>query len=42
VRHVGHRRCRHSHAAQRGDDDTNRESFHETGRVSSDDHGNLL
>jgi hypothetical protein len=24
------------------DDDTNRESFHETGRVSSDDHGNLL
>ena len=41
VRHVGHRRCRHSHAAQRGDD-TNRESFHETGRVSSDDHGNLL
>ncbi len=41
VRHVGHRRCRRSHAAQRGDDDTNRESFHETGRVSSDDHGNL-
>ena len=42
VRHVGHRQCRHSHpAAQRGDDDTDRESFHETGRVSSDVHGNL-
>jgi hypothetical protein len=42
VRHVGHRRCRHSHAAAQRGDDTGRETFHETGRISSDVHGNLL
>jgi hypothetical protein len=41
VRHVGHRRCRHSHAAGHCGNDTDRESFHETGQVSSDVHGNL-
>jgi hypothetical protein len=35
VRHVGHRRCRHSHEAAQCGNDTDRESFHETGRVSS-------
>ena len=42
VRRVGQRRCRHSHAAAQRGDDTDRESFHETGRVSSDVHGSLL
>jgi hypothetical protein len=42
VLHVGQRRCRHSHAAAQRSDDTDRESFHETGRVSSDAHGSLL
>ena len=42
VRRVGQRRCRHSHAAAQRSDDTDRESFHETGRVSSDGHGSLL
>jgi hypothetical protein len=40
VRHVGHRRCRHSHADAQGGGDTNRESFPEA-RVSSDVHDNL-
>src|SRR3954454_17183128 len=36
VRHVGHRRCRHSHAAAQRGDDTDGES------ESSDFHGSLL
>src|SRR5689334_19573215 len=35
VRHVGHRRCRQGHEAARCGNETDRESFHETGRVSS-------
>jgi hypothetical protein len=42
VRHVGHRRCRHSHAAAQRGDDTDCESFPEAGRVSSDVHGSLI
>ena len=41
VRHVGHRRCRYNHAAAKGGNDTDRESFNETGRVSSGVHGSL-
>jgi hypothetical protein len=42
VRHVGHRRCRHSHAAAQRGDDTDRESFPEAGGVPSDIHDSLL
>jgi hypothetical protein len=42
VRHVGHRRCRQGREAARCGNETDRESFHETGRVSSVVHDSFF